>query len=51
MVLQSGMPLTFAEVRQYIQKSIDVIVQLRGKDCERGIVEIYFQKPIQERAT
>ena len=42
MVLQAGTPLTFAEVRQYIQKSIDVIVQLGRVDGRRGIAEFYL---------
>jgi type IV secretion system protein VirB11 len=42
MVLQAGTPLTFAEVRQYIQKSIDVIAQLGRKDGKRGVAEFYL---------
>ena len=42
MVLQAGTPLTFAEVRQYIQKSIDVIVQLGRVDGRRGIAELHM---------
>jgi type IV secretion system protein VirB11 len=42
MVLQAGTPLTFDEVRQYIQKSIDVIVQLGRVDGRRGIAEFYL---------
>ncbi|MGB0507589.1 MAG: ATPase, T2SS/T4P/T4SS family, partial [Pikeienuella sp.] len=42
MVLQAGTPLNFAEVRQYIQKSIDVIVQLVRVDGRRGIAEFYL---------
>ena len=42
MVLQAGTPLTFAEVRKYIQKSIDVIVQLGRMDGKRGIAEFYL---------
>ena len=42
MVLQAGTPLAFAEVRQYIQKSIDVIVQLGRKDGKRGIAEFHL---------
>jgi len=41
-VLQAGTPLIFAEVRQYIQKSIDVIVQLRRVDGRRGIAELHL---------
>ena len=32
MVLQAGTPLTFAEVKDYIARSIDVIVQLGRED-------------------
>jgi len=42
MVLQAGTPLTFAEVREYIRKSIDVIVQLGRADGKRGITEFYL---------
>ena len=42
MVLQAGTPLTFAEVRQYIRKSIDVIVQLGRAEGKRGITEFYL---------
>ena len=46
MVLQAGTPLTFAEVREYIRKSIDVIVQLGRADGRRGITEFYL--PVNE---
>ena len=39
MVLQAGTPLTFAEVREYIRKSIDVIVQLGRAEGKRGVTE------------
>lgn len=42
MVLQAGTPLTFAEVREYIRKSIDVIVQLGRVDGRRGVTEFYL---------
>lgn len=42
MVLQAGTPLTFAEVGEYIRKSIDVIVQLGRVDGKRGITEFYL---------
>ena len=42
MVLQAGTPLTFAEVREYIRKSIDVIVQLGRAEGKRGITEFYL---------
>ncbi|NRB19812.1 MAG: Flp pilus assembly complex ATPase component TadA [Rhodobacteraceae bacterium] len=42
MVLQAGTPLTFAEVKDYIARSIDVIVQLGRTDGRRGITELYF---------
>ena len=42
MVLQAGTPLTFAEVREYIRRSIDVIVQLGRVDGKRGIMEFYL---------
>lgn len=42
MVLQAGTPLTFAEVREYTRKSIDVIVQLGRSDGRRGITEFYL---------
>lgn len=42
MVLQAGTPLTFAEVREYIRKSIDVIVQLGRADGKRGVTEFYL---------
>ena len=40
--LQAGTPLTFAEVREYIRKSIDVIVQLGRAEGKRGITEFYL---------
>ena len=46
MVLQAGTPLTFAEVREYIRKSIDVIIQLGRSDGRRGITEFYL--PVNE---
>lgn len=42
MVLQAGTPLTFAEVNDYIARSVDVIVQLGRADGRRGITELYF---------
>jgi len=42
MVLQAGTPLTFAEVREYIRKSIDVIVQLGRVEGRRGVTEFYL---------
>lgn len=42
MVLQAGTPLTFAEVKDYIARSIDVIVQLGRSDGKRGVTELYF---------
>lgn len=42
MVLQAGTPLTFAEVREYIRKSIDVIVQLGRAEGKRGITEFFL---------
>ncbi|TLP55543.1 type II secretion system protein E [Parasedimentitalea maritima] len=42
MVLQAGTPLTFAEVKDYIARSIDVIVQLGRSDGRRGVTELYF---------
>ncbi len=42
MVLQAGTPLTFAEVKDYIARSIDIIVQLGRADGRRGITELYF---------
>ena len=42
MVLQAGTPLTFAEVKDYIARSIDVIVQLGREDGKRGITELHF---------
>lgn len=42
MVLQAGTPLTFAEVKNYIARSIDVIVQLGRSDGRRGVTELYF---------
>jgi len=42
MVLQAGTPLTFAEVKDYIARSIDVIVQLGRTEGRRGITELYF---------
>ena len=42
MVLQAGTPLTFAEVKDYIARSIDVIVQLGREDGKRGITELWF---------
>ncbi|MDK3075409.1 ATPase, T2SS/T4P/T4SS family [Sedimentitalea sp. JM2-8] len=40
MVLQAGTPLTLDEVRTYIRKSIDVIVQLGRADGRRGVSEV-----------
>jgi hypothetical protein len=37
MVLKTGTPLTFAEVWEYIRKSIDVIVQLGRVDGKQGL--------------
>ena len=42
MVLQAGTPLTFAEVKDYIARSIDVIVQLGRSDGRRGVTELWF---------
>ena len=42
MVLQAGTPLTFAEVKDYIARSIDVIVQLGRTGGRRGVTELYF---------
>ncbi|MDN5788154.1 ATPase, T2SS/T4P/T4SS family [Pseudorhodobacter sp.] len=42
MVLQAGTPLTFAEVKNYIARSIDVIVQLGRVEGRRGVTELYF---------
>ena len=42
MVLQAGTPLTFAEIRAYVRKSIDVIVQLGRADGRRGITEVFL---------
>ena len=42
MVLQAGTPLTFAEVKEYVTRSIDVIVQLGRVEGRRGITELYF---------
>jgi len=42
LVLQAGTPLTFAEVKDYIARSIDVIVQLGRDKGKRGITELYF---------
>jgi type IV secretion system protein VirB11 len=42
MVLQAGTPLTFAEVKDYIARSIDVIVQLGRSEGRRGVTELYF---------
>lgn len=44
MVLQAGTPLTFAEVKDYVARSIDVIVQLGRVDGRRGITELYFPR-------
>ena len=41
-MLQAGTPLTFAEVKDYIARSIDVIVQLGREDGKRGITELWF---------
>ena len=42
MVLQAGTPLTFAEVKGYIARSIDVIVQLGRENGKRGVTELWF---------
>lgn len=42
MVVQAGTPLNFAEVQDYIRKSIDVIVQLGRVDGRRGITEFFL---------
>jgi len=39
MVLQARTPLTFAEVREYTRKSIDVIVQLGRAEGKPGTTE------------
>ena len=47
MVLQAGTPLTFAEVKDYIARSIDVIVQLGRADGRRGITELHFPDDVE----
>jgi type IV secretion system protein VirB11 len=42
MALQAGTPLTFAEVREYIRNSIDVIVQLERAEGKRRTTEFYL---------
>lgn len=42
MVLQAGTPLTFAEIKDYIARSVDVIVQLARTDGKRGVTEMYL---------
>ncbi|WP_446720297.1 ATPase, T2SS/T4P/T4SS family [Leisingera sp. ANG-M1] len=44
MVLHAGTPLTFAEVKEYIAQSIDVIVQLGRVGGRRGVTELFFPK-------
>ncbi|MBB1499116.1 ATPase, T2SS/T4P/T4SS family [Paracoccus sp. MC1862] len=42
LVMRAGMPLTLAEIRDYVRESIDVIVQTGRIGDERGILETYF---------
>lgn len=42
MVLQAGTPLTFAEIKEYISRSIDVFVQLARTDGARGVTEMFL---------
>lgn len=51
MVLQAGTPLTFAEVKDYIARSIDVIVQLGKSDGRRGVTELYFPGDVTDIAS
>jgi len=47
MVLQAGTPLTFAEVKDYIARSIDVIVQLGRAEGRRGVTELWFPGDVE----
>lgn len=42
LVMRAGMPLTLAEIREYVLNSIDVIVQTGRVGTERGILETWF---------
>lgn len=42
LVMRAGMPLTLAEIRDYVLGSIDVIVQTGRVGSDRGILETWF---------
>ena len=42
LVLQAGTPLTFAEVRAHVARSIDVVVQLGRHEGRRGVTELFM---------
>ncbi len=44
MVMQAGLGMPPAEVKQYIMEVIDVVVQLKRTGKVRHISEIYFKK-------
>ena len=46
MVLQAGTPLSFTEVRTYIRKSVDMIVQLGRAGGKRGVTELLVVREI-----
>lgn len=50
MVLQAGTPLSFTEVRTYIQKSVDMIVQLGRAGGKRGVTELLVVREIDGRS-
>lgn len=41
---RSGVPMTYENLRNYISRTIDVIIQTGRKDGKRGITEIYCPK-------
>ena len=42
LVLQAGTPLTFAELRAHVARSIDVVVQLGRHEGRRGVTELFM---------
>ena len=44
MVLRAGTLLSFAEVTEYVTRSIDVIAQLGRDGSRRGVTELFFPR-------
>ena len=42
LVMQAGTPLTFAEVRAHVARSIDIVVQLGQHEGRRGVTELFM---------